>query len=35
MTTKKVMLRHGWRLHRVASGPLMVAFLAVIGRFNH
>ena len=32
MATKKVMLHRGWRLHRVASGPLVVAFLAVIGR---
>ncbi|KHN28420.1 Long-chain-alcohol O-fatty-acyltransferase [Glycine soja] len=32
MATKKVMLRRGWRLHLVALGPLVVAFLAVIGR---
>lgn len=33
VAAKKVMLRHGWRLHRVVSGPLVVAFLAVTGRW--
>ncbi|KAK7305186.1 hypothetical protein VNO77_43087 [Canavalia gladiata] len=33
VAAKKVMLRHGWRLHPAVSGPLAVAFVAVTGRW--
>ncbi|TKY45466.1 long-chain-alcohol O-fatty-acyltransferase 1 [Spatholobus suberectus] len=33
VVVKKVMLRRGWRLHHAVSGPLVVAFLAVTGRW--
>ncbi|KAK7333428.1 hypothetical protein VNO80_30200 [Phaseolus coccineus] len=31
VAVKKVMLRHGWRLHGVVSGPLVLVFLAATG----
>lgn len=33
VVVKKVMLRRGWRLHRVVSGLLTVVFLAVTGNW--
>ncbi|MED6118457.1 hypothetical protein PIB30_002709 [Stylosanthes scabra] len=33
VVVKKVMIRRGWRLHRVVSGPLTLAFLAVTGNW--
>ena len=33
VAVKKVLLRRGWRLHRMLSGPLTVAFLVVTGNW--